>query len=282
MIERLPGACVSATRATIVSVLLFAAFCGHALAGSAAAGPNDALLVFAAASLTDALETLGAQYTARTRRPVKFSFAASSTLARQIEAGTRADVFFSADHEWMDYLEQRGLIAPRTRRDIIANRLVLIAPADSRIELRIARGFAIADALGRGRLATGDPDTVPVGRYARTALTSLGVWNEVAPRLARADNVRSALAFVARGETPLGIVYETDALIEKRVRLVDVFPANTHPPIRYPAAATRYAVPAGEFVEFLQSRAAQEIFRRYGFRPVSAPPDSHSDRDRAI
>ena len=169
--------------------------------------------------------------------PVKLSFASSSVLARQIEAGGRADVFISADQEWMDYLQARNLIEKPSRRNLVGNRLVLIAPADSKLELKIAPGFKLAAALGGGRLSTGDPDTVPVGRYARSALMSLGVWDEVADRLVRADNVRSAMTFVARGEVPLGIVYTTDALIDKNVRIVDTFPANSHAPITYPAAA---------------------------------------------
>jgi molybdate transport system substrate-binding protein len=151
---------------------------------------------------------------------------------------------------------------------VLSNRLVLVAPADSRIELKIAPGFALGAALGsNGRLATGDPESVPVGKYARSALTSLGVWNDVADRLVRADNVRSALAFIARGETPLGIVYETDAKVEKRVHIVDYFPADSHPPIVYPIAVTAQARPAARrFVEFLRSAAAQDIFKKYGFQ----------------
>ena len=228
---------------------------------------NQEILVFAAASLTNVLDEIGAAYTQQTKQPVKFSYAASSALARQLEAGARADVFFSADLEWMDYVQARGLIDRATRRNVLGNRLALVAPADSKIELKIAPGFALAAALGQGRLATGDPESVPVGKYARSALTSLGVWNDVADRLVRADNVRSALAFIARGETPLGIVYETDAQVEKRVRVVDFFPADSHPPIVYPVAVTAQARPAArQFVDFLQSAPAQEAFKKYGFQ----------------
>jgi len=173
----------------------------------------------------------------------------------------------------MDYVQARKLIDGSTRQNLLSNRLVLVAPADSKIELKIAPGFALAAALGsNGRLATGDPESVPVGKYARSALTSLGVWNEVADRLVRADNVRSALAFIARGETPLGIVYETDAKVEKRVRIVDFFPADSHPPIVYPVAATAQAGPAArQFVDFLKTARAQEIFNKYGFQ-TSPPP----------
>jgi molybdate transport system substrate-binding protein len=228
---------------------------------------NQEILVFAAASLTNVLDEIGAAYTQRTRQPVKFAYAASSALARQLEAGARADVFFSADLEWMDYVQARGLIDRTARRNVVGNRLALVAPADSMIELKIAPGFPLAQALGNGRLATGDPQSVPVGKYARSSLTSLRVWNDVADRLVRADNVRSALAFIARGETPLGIVYETDAKVEKRVRVVDFFPADSHPPIVYPVAVTAQARPAArQFIDFLQSAPAQEAFKKYGFQ----------------
>src|SRR5687768_10082889 len=228
---------------------------------------NREVLVFAAASLTNVLDEIGAAYTQQTRQTVKFSYAASSALARQLEAGARADVFFSADLEWMDYVQARGLIDRTTRRNVLGNRLALVAPADSKIELRIAPGFALAAALGNGRLATCDPESVPVGKYARSALTSLGIWNDVADRLVRADNVRSALAFIARGETPLGIVYETDAKVERRVRVVDFFPADSHPPIVYPVTLTVSARPAArQFIDFLQSAPAHEAFKKYGFQ----------------
>ncbi|HET9448713.1 MAG TPA: molybdate ABC transporter substrate-binding protein [Steroidobacteraceae bacterium] len=241
--------------------------CALGAATHAADADNGQTLVFAAASLTNVLDEIGAAYTQQTERPVKFSYAASSALARQLEAGARADVFFSADLEWMDYVQARNLIDRTSRRSVLGNRLALVAPADSKIELKIAPGFALAAALGKGRLATGDPESVPVGKYARSALTSLGVWNDVADRLVRADNVRSALAFIARGETPLGIVYETDAKIDKRVRVVDFFPADSYPPIVYPIALTAQARPAArQFVDFLQSAAAQEAFKKYGFQ----------------
>jgi molybdate transport system substrate-binding protein len=198
--------------------------------------------------------------------PVRLSFAASSVLARQIEAGGKADVFVSADQDWMDYLQSRGHIDARTRRDLVRNRLVLIAPADSGIDLRIAPGFDLAGALGRRRLATGDPDTVPVGRYARSALISLGVWEEIQDRLVRADNVRSAMMFVARGEVPLGIVYATDARVDSKVRIVDTFPEDTHAPITYPGAAlTGSGDRARTFVQFLAGPQARDTWRRFGF-----------------
>jgi len=234
-------------------------------ASARAAEPE--LLVFAAASLTNALDALGPVYTKETGQPVKFSYAASSALARQLEAGANADVFVCADLEWMDYVQARKLIDRATRRDLLGNHLVLIAPKDSSISLKIAPGFSLGKALGSGgRLATGDPDYVPAGKYARQALTTLGVWNDVADRLVRADNVRTALAFVARGEAPLGIVYTTDAKVEPGVRVVDAFPDDTHLPITYPVAVTRDArAGATRFVEFLRGPAAQAKFQEFGF-----------------
>jgi len=233
---------------------------------SAADAPKPAITVFAASSLTDAMTELGNDFKKSTGVELTLSFAASSTLARQIETGAPADVFFSADPDWMDYLQSRRLIQSATRHDVVGNRLVLIAPADAKLELQIAPHFPLAAALGNGRLSTGDPDSVPVGRYARAALTALGVWESVADRLVRAENVRVALAFVARGEAPLGIVYATDARVEKRVRIVDVFPAASHAPITYPIALTNTAGPdALPFVTYLRGAAAAATFRKYGF-----------------
>lgn len=236
-------------------------------ASQVAPGAERVVTVFAAASLTDVLEEVGRAYTASTRVPVRFSFAASSALARQIESGAPAEVFVSADQDWMDHLATRHLIQRATRVDVVTNALVLVAPADSPVQLRIAPGFALAAALGRnGRIATGDPVTVPAGRYAKAALSKLGVWKSVEKRLIPADNVRSALNFVALGEAPLGIVYATDARGNARVRVVDSFPDSSHEPIRYPAAATAKAgADAVAFVQFLRSDRAQAIFTRSGF-----------------
>jgi len=166
----------------------------------------------------------------------------------------------------MDYLQSRGLIQKPTRRNLVGNRLVLIAPADSKVELKIAPGFPLAAALGKGRLSTGDPDTVPVGRYARSALVSLGLWDEIQDRLVRADNVRSAMMFVARGEAPLGIVYTTDALADPKVRIVDIFPANTHAAITYPAAATKGSRgDAIAYLNYLASPQVSETWKKFGF-----------------
>ncbi len=245
-------------------ILLVSAFAwGPAVAADTPAKP---ITVFAAASLTNVMDELGREFTKSSGVQVRFSFAASSTLARQIESGAGAELYLSADQEWMDYLEQRGHIQAATRHNLLSNRLALIAPADSTVNLKIEPDFPLAAALGGGRLATGDPDSVPVGRYARSALTSLGVWNDVVDRLVRAEDVRTALAFVARGEAPLGIVYETDARIESKVRLVGLFPEGSHPRITYPMALTRIAgADAARFAEFLRSDASRVVFERYGF-----------------
>ncbi len=234
-----------------------------------AADSQKAITVFAAASLSNALQDLGDAFTKDTSTAVRFSFAASSALARQIENGARADVFFSADLEWMDYLQARNLIQPATRRDLLGNQLVLIAPLDGKIKLKIAPHFALAAALGKSRLATGDPDSVPAGRYAHEALAHLDVWEQVAPRLVRADSVRAALAFVDRGEAALGIVYATDAMIDKNVRVIDVFPADTHMPIIYPAALVTGAdARAAKFLAYIRGPAGDLTFRHYGFTPL--------------
>lgn len=259
---------VSKRRVLLGLLLLCAAVDSSALPTSPAQQPQ--ILVFAAASLTDALQAILGNYEKTAQVGVRFSFAASSVLARQIQEGAQADVFFSADIDWMDYLEKRNLIQVATRKNVVGNRLVLIAPAQSQIKLKIAPHFALAAALGDGRLATGDPDSVPVGRYARAALETLGVWDQVASRIARAENVRVALLYVTRGEAPLGIVYASDALVDKGVRVVDTFPADTHQPIVYPIALTRSARPAAaSFLSYLASPWAQEEFARYGFTVLS-------------
>ena len=231
-----------------------------------AADSHQPVMVFAAVSLTNVLQELGTAYRRETGNQVGFSFAATSMLARQIESGAHADIFFSADQEWMDYLDQRGLIQKDSRHNLAGNRLALVAPVDSTIQLKIEAGLPLLAALKGGRLATGDPDSVPVGRYARSALMSLGVWNDVADRLVRADNVRTALAFVARGEASLGIVYQTDARVEKGVRIVALFPADSLLPISYPIALTKAAgAQAASFIEYLRGPASAAAFEKYGF-----------------
>jgi molybdate transport system substrate-binding protein len=259
------GLCARKLRAAAHGLLCLLACCAPAWA----ADGNAAGTVFAAASLTNVLQDLGDGFTAQTSIVVRFSFAASSALAKQIENGAPADMFFSADSEWMDYLQERNLIQRATRHDALGNNLVLIAPLDSKVKLKIAVNFPLAAALGKGRLATGDPDSVPVGRYAKQALTHLGVWDAVAERIVRADSVRSALAFVDRGEVPLGIVYETDALVDKNVRTVDTFPTDSHSPIIYPVALTNSAkADAAKFVAYLRGPAGDAAFAHYGFKAL--------------
>jgi molybdate transport system substrate-binding protein len=239
--------------------------------GETAMSPDDRpVLVFAAASLTNVLDDLSKAFTARSHILIRSSLAASSVLAKQIEAGAPADVFFCADIDWMDYLEQRHLLQPGSRHDVVGNRLVLIAPSDSKVDLEVRRGMDLASALGgQVKLAMGDPDSVPAGKYAKAALRKLGAWDQVSGMIVPAENVRAALAFVAHGEAPLGIVYKTDATAEKKVRIVAEFPADTHPPITYPIALTTYAAAgAQQFVDFVRSRAADDIFRKYGFTPL--------------
>ena len=222
--------------------------------------------VFTAASLTDALTQVGDAYKQDAGKTVVFSFAASPALARQIEASSGADIFISADADWMDYLDSRGLIQHASRIDLLGNRLVLIAPADSRIALAVTPRFDLAGALGNGRLALADPTSVPAGKYAKAALTSLGVWQAVENKIVPAENVCVALAYVARGEAPLGIVYLTDARAEPRVRVVSAFPDESYPRIVYPAALTREAKPeARAFLAYLSSSRAKAIFEKAEF-----------------
>ena len=248
-------------RLGVVSILLWA------LLGSLAAAAERGLTVFAAASLTSVLQQVGEAYSLATHVPVRYSFAASSALARQIESGAPADVFVSADQEWMDYLQARTLIAAKSRATVARNTLVLVAPVDSPLQLKITPGFALAATLGpSGHLATGDPASVPVGKYAKAALQQLGVWSSVEQSVVAADNVRTALNFVARGEASLGIVYATDARAEPKVRVLDAFPESSHEPISYPAAITVHASPeAAAFVRYLSGAEAQAAFRKAGF-----------------
>ncbi len=228
----------------------------------------EPITVFAAASLQDALQDAGRLWTERGGTSLRFSFAASSALARQIEQGAPAAVFASADEQWMDYLAQRKLIAGETRRSLLGNRLALVVPAASALQVEIKPGFDLAALLGTdGRWVTGDPASVPVGRYAQQALTQLGAWPKAQSRLVRTENARVALAFVERGEAGAGIVYETDAAASRKVRIAAIFPADSHAPISYPFAvvARNDSVAARQFIEFLASPAAADVWRRHGF-----------------
>lgn len=238
------------------------------LASTTARAQDDAgLTVFAAASLKEALDDAAAAYRKQTGVPVRVSYAASSALARQIEQGAPADVFFSADLEWMDYLQQRNRLDVATRRSLLGNRLVLIAPRASKAQVDLRRPATLLAALGDGRLAVGQTRTVPAGKYAKASLESLSLWNGVRPRLAESESVRAALMLVARGETPLGIVYASDAKSEPDVRVVATFPEDSHPPIVYPVAALRgaRAAQAARFVQWLASPAADALFTKRGF-----------------
>lgn len=223
--------------------------------------------VFAAASLRDALGEIVERFDRGAATRTRVSYASSAALAQQIAHGAPADIFISADREWMDFAAARGMVKKGEAVDLLRNRLVLIAPARAAQSLKIDHGFALAAALGGARLAIAHPDSVPAGRYGKAALTSLGVWNSVSDRLARTDNVRATLALVARGEAPLGIVYATDAKVEPKVRVVDVFPERTHPPIVYPAALIADSrVPAARnLFEYLGGADARGIWQKHGF-----------------
>lgn len=223
--------------------------------------------VFAAASLKEALDAQAKAFEAKTRHKAAISYAASNALAKQIEAGAPAALFISADTDWIDYVEQKRLTVPGSRVDLLRNELVLIAPATSAPSLKIAPGFGLAAAIGSGRIAMANPDAVPAGKYGKAALTALGVWDTVAPKVAAAENVRAALALVSRGEAPFGIVYRTDAMADKGVRIVDTFPAGTHPPIVYPLVMlkTAKAGAAQEFATWLAAPEARSTWERYGF-----------------
>lgn len=224
-------------------------------------------VVLAAASLQESLTEAANAWAEKGHAKPVISFAASSALARQAIAGAPADLFLSADEEWMDVVAKAGLLRPGTRITLLGNRLVLIAPAASKVRLTPARGFPLARALGARRLALADPDAVPAGKYAKAALTQLGVWRGIATKVAPAENVRAAMALVERGAAPLGIVYATDARASKAVRVVGTFPASSHPPIRYPVAvlkASRHKDAAG-FRAFLLSKQGRAIFARHGF-----------------
>jgi molybdate transport system substrate-binding protein len=233
---------------------------------------QEPVTVFAAASLKTALEEAARRFTTESNVPVRFSFAASPALARQIEHGAPADLFASADRDWMDYLAARKLIRPETRVDLLGNRLVVVAPREASLDRLALTAESVTRALGGdGRLATGEVNAVPAGRYAKAALENLGLWAAVQPRLAQAENVRAALTYVARGEAPLGIVYETDARAEPKVKIVAAFPEGSHPPIVYPFAATAVTKGAGaaRFLAYLLTPAARSVFEAQGFTVLS-------------
>jgi molybdate transport system substrate-binding protein len=248
-------------------VLLIGAIC------SPAAAQDKALTVFAAASMKNALDEINAAYTAKSGVKIIVSYGPSSGLARQIEQGAPADVFISADTDWMDYAAGKKNISESSRVNLLGNSIVLIAPKDSKIgNVNIGAGFDLAKLAGDGKIATGDVKSVPVGKYAKAALEKLGAWQAAEPKFAMAESVRAALTLVARGEAALGIVYSTDAKVEPGVRVVGTFPADSHPAVVYPVAATTTAKPeASDYLAFLRSTAAKNILEKYGFKFLVSP-----------
>jgi molybdate transport system substrate-binding protein len=250
-------------RSPTLLAMLFAA----SVALVAAQAHAATVTVFAAASLKEAMDAQARAFEANTGNKVVASYGASNTLAKQVEGGAPADLFISADFDWMNYIDQRHLLAPGTRVTLLRNALVLIAPAASVVALKIAPGFGLAAALHGEKLAMANPDSVPAGKYGKSALMNLVVWTTVEKQVARAENVRAALVLVSRGEAPFGIVYATDALADKGVRIVDTFAADTHPPIVYPAAmlAASRSPAARPLLDYLRSGAADALWQRYGF-----------------
>jgi molybdate transport system substrate-binding protein len=249
------------------------AFLIATLAVLPACAQDKSIIVFAAASMKNALDDIHAAFKKATGIEVKASLAASSALAKQIEQGAPADVFASADLDWMDYLDKKNLIKKDTRVNLLGNKLVLIAPKDSKLDnVKIEHGFDITKLAGDGRIAVADVRAVPAGKYAKAALETLGSWKTAEPKLAGAENVRAALALVGRGEAPLGIVYETDAKIEKNVKIVGHFPDGSYSAITYPVALTATAKPqAMRYLDYLRSNLAKTVFETYGFTFLIKP-----------
>ena len=249
----------------------FAILCGSA--HWPALAQDKTLIVFAAASMKNALDDIDAAYTAKSGVKIVASYAASPALAKQIEQGAPADIFLSADTDWMDFAAASKTINEPTRVNLLGNSIVVIAPKDSKIDnVAIGQGFDLSKLAGDGRIVTGDVKAVPVGKYAKAALEKLGAWQAAEPKFAMAENVRAALMLVARGEAVLGIVYSTDAKVEPGVKIVGTFPADSHPAIIYPVAATSTAkAEAADYLAFLRSSAAKAIFEKYGFSFLVSP-----------
>jgi molybdate transport system substrate-binding protein len=258
---------------TLAAVALAASI---ALVPQGATAGSEEVVVYAAASLKNALDDVKALWQRETGKRVTVSYAASSALAKQIEAGAPADIFVSADLDWMDYVAGKGLIRPDTRVDLLGNRLVLIAPKDAAVAVALEPGLDLSPALGKGRLALANVDSVPAGKYGRAALEKLGAWDGVKNQTAQGENVRSALLLVARGECPLGIVYATDAAADPSVRVVATFPKDTHPEIVYPVAVTKDSrhSDAAEFLAYMRSATAKGVFENQGFAVLNRPSGS--------
>jgi molybdate transport system substrate-binding protein len=248
-------------------VLLVCAVLGSSVSPGPATAQDRGVLVFAAASLKNALDEISAQWQRETGKKVTISYAASNTLIKQIEQGAPADMFISADLDWMDYGQQKNLIKPDTRSNLLGNRLVLISPKDSNVSVDVQPGFDLAGLLKGGRLAMANVDAVPAGRYGKAALEKLGVWDGIRDKTAQTENVRAALLLVSRGEAPLGIVYQTDAASDPGVKIVGRFPEDLHPPIIYPIALTKESTnpDALAFLNFIRSPAARPVFEQQGF-----------------
>lgn len=259
---------IVAIRNSVLSALAISIVVLAALSAQAQRLETTDITVFAAASLKTALDDVAAQYQKNTGSRVTISYAASSALAKQIEQAAPADLFISADLDWMDYLAQKGLIKADSRTQLVGNTLVLIAPATSKSALKINKDFALAQELADRKIAMGDVKSVPAGKYGKAALEKLGVWSAVEPKVAQAENVRAALALVAREEAAFGIVYKTDAAAEPKVKIIDTFPEDSHPPIIYPMAVTAGAKSpdsAAAFAAYLSSAEAKDRFLREGF-----------------
>jgi molybdate transport system substrate-binding protein len=263
------------SRKATFQALLFGAF----LACSAIPVQAKDVVVFAAASLKNALDDAVAVWKQETGKAVTISYAASNALAKQIEAGAPADIFFSADLDWMDYAASKNLIRSETRTNLLGNSLVLIAPKDENVQVSLQPGLDLASVLGKGRLAMGQVEAVPAGKYGKVALEKLGAWDGVKDKIAQADNVRAALLLVSRGEAPLGIVYKTDAVSDPNVKIVATFPEGTHPPIVYPVAILLSSPimkssrneDAAALLDFLRSERAKPVFEQQGFTFVNKP-----------
>jgi molybdate transport system substrate-binding protein len=254
-----------ALRTALTAFVLFSASISEVYAQKT---DTKTVTIFAAASLKNALEGAAKAYEKQTGDKIVISFAGSSALAKQIEQAAPADIFISADLDWMDYVEKKKLIKEGTRFNLLGNSLVLIAPASSTTDIKIAPGFPLAQTLGENRIAMANVKSVPAGKYGSAALEKLGVWKDVEPKVAQADNVRAALALVAQGEAPFGIVYKSDAAAETKVKVVDTFPEDSHPPIIYPIAvlnSAKDADAAGKFITFLKTSEGQAFFTKQGF-----------------
>jgi molybdate transport system substrate-binding protein len=252
------------------AISVSAALCSGLGAFAQSGGAGGPVIVFAAASLKNALDDIASAWRKESGIAAKISYAASSTLAKQMKEDAPAQIFISADEDWMNYAAAKGLIEPESRADLLGNKLVLIAPKESAVSLKLQPGADLAQALNGGRLATGNVESVPAGKYAKAALQRLGLWESVAGKLAQAESVRAALLLVSRGEAPLGIVYQTDAASDPNLKTVATFPADSHPPIVYPVALTKKAgAPAAAFLAYIKSEKAAPFFKAQGFTVLS-------------